>query len=184
MSITWVRHGRKKFNNKDSRKNVFQHDSPLKENCYSDIEKLCFTLILDSKVPDKIICSPFLRTRQTAYWIIQILGLQHIPIEIDTNISEYLGWIQPKGHPASVTLETQQHIQPILGTETIQDVERRTELHLEKIKRNDKKINVLVVTHGIVISCIAKNYQKNINRFNELEGLTLSENSVQHFRLK
>ena len=182
MSITWVRHGKKKFTNIDNGKNIFQHDSPLKDNCYSEIEKLCFTLIMESKVPDKIVCSPFLRTRQTAYWIIQILGLQHIPIEIDNNISEYLGWVQPKGCPASITMETKKHIQPLLGIETIKDVEKRANIHLEKVKRN--KVNVLVVTHGIVISCIAKNYQKNINRFNELEGLTLSDNSVEHFRLK
>ena len=173
MSITWLRHAKKKYKNKDNL-GEFKHDSPIVDGCEKDIESLCVKLILESKVPDKIICSPFLRARQTCDMITDLLHL-NIPVEIDTSISEYLGWVEPKGKIADVDKVTKRYIIPKLGEENLRDVQKRVNFHLNILKRSNNQ-NILIITHGIIISKICKKIYNINENFKELEGLTYSLN--------
>ena len=170
MSITWIRHAKKKYKNKDNL-GEYKHDSAVIDNCEKDIENLCIKLILENKVPDKIICSPFLRARQTTDMIVGLLKL-NIPIEIDTTISEYLGWIEPKGKIADVDTDTRRYITPKLGEENIKNVQKRVTKHINNLKYINPYQNILIVTHGIIISKICKSIYNINDSFKELEGLT------------
>ena len=173
MSITWIRHAKKKYKNKDNL-GEYKHDSTVIDNCEKDIENLCIKLILENKVPDKIICSPFLRARQTTDMIVGLLKL-NIPIEIDTTISEYLGWIEPKGKMADVDATTRRYITPKLGEEKLKDVQKRVNTHIKSVnilKYSNPCQNILIVTHGIIISKICKKMYNINDSFKELEGLT------------
>tara|TARA_Y100000592_G_scaffold6395_1_gene9124 strand:- start:1301 stop:1846 length:546 start_codon:yes stop_codon:yes gene_type:complete len=174
MSITWIRHARKKYKNKDNL-GEYKHDSPVIDNCQKDIENLCVKLILESKVPDKIICSPFLRARQTSNMITELLKL-NIPVEIDTTISEYLGWIEPKGKIADVDAITKRYITPKLGEENLKDVQKRVNKHINNLKHLNPYQNILIITHGIIISKICKKIYNINENFKELEGLTYLQN--------
>ena len=177
MSITWIRHAKKKYKNKDNL-GEYKHDSPVVDNCEKDIENLCVKLILESKVPDKIICSPFLRARQTTDMIIALLRL-NIPIEIDTTISEYLGWVEPKGKIADVDTITKRYITPKLGEEKLKDVQKRVNKHiinLNNLTYSNPYQKILIVTHGIIISKICKKIYNINDSFKELEGLTYLQN--------
>ena len=89
MSLLWIRHGEKKFKNGKGIPGYSQHDPPLKENSDMKINILGHNIFLNFGIPDKIISSPFLRTRETSLKLINFFRQQYsveIPMVIDTNI--------------------------------------------------------------------------------------------------
>lgn len=184
MSLLWIRHGEKKFKNGKGIAGYSQHDPPLKENSDTKIHILGHNIYLNFGIPDKIVSSPFLRTRETAAKLIQFFRNQYsveIPMTIDNNIGEFLGWIRPKGIKADVTRETSNYIQPILGIERVKDVEERSKKHVEAISKTDK---ILIITHGIVIEFITKHLTgKKMHKVKELSGICLSGGKLREFNL-
>ncbi len=184
MSVLWIRHGEKKFCNGKGIPGYYNHDPPLKNDCDPKINIVGYSIFIRYGVPDKIICSPFLRTRETAEKLQKFFRTNYnksIEISIDTNIGEFLGWIKPPGLKAHVTEETSKHINPILGIEKVKDVEKRSKIHVDRVDRTE---NVLIVTHGIVIEFIHKHLTGyKLNKIKELSGIRLSGEKVEEFEI-
>lgn len=175
MTIMWIRHGKKKYKNGKAIDGGREHDPGL-INSLEEIHTLCKIIKKKYGCPDMIITSPFLRTRQTAGLIQTYFG-DSIPIHIDTDITEFLGWVKPRGNVADIDEVTKSFITPLLGVENVNDVQLRVNKHLTKINLNvTDSMNVIVVTHGIIIKYIYKIITGNtINQIKELGGVTINK---------
>lgn len=141
--VVFIRHGKKAWKNGERA----SFDPPLLDG--NDVRQLVTPGI---KRPERIICSPFLRCRQTALILSDLLG--GLDIEVDSDLREYLGnWPQ-----SQILLEptTQSYI---LGqvTESFEVFQERVLRVLKKSYFYDK---VWIVTHGIVIRTLAEAYGK------------------------
>lgn len=184
MPLLWIRHAEKKFKNGKGSPGYCDHDPPLKKTDDPNINIVGHSIFIRFGVPDKIICSPFLRTRETATNIQKFFSkfyCKDIEISIDINIGEFLGWVKPPGLKARVTEETSKYITPLLGVEKVKDVEERSKIHVDSINRTE---NILIVTHGIVIEFIHKHLTgKKLNKISELSGISLVGENVKEFEL-
>lgn len=183
MSFLWIRHGEKKFVNGLGTKGYSNHDPPLKEDCEQKIIIVGYSTFIRMGVPDRIICSPFLRTRQTSEKLqtfFQENYKRRVEIEVDNTICEFLGWMKPRGEKAEVDEKTLEYIEPILGKEKVSDVETRVKEHLDRILKSEDRI--LIVTHGIVIEFINKYLTgRKLYKVKELEGIEYSGKVVKEF---
>ncbi len=133
-----VRHGKKKWNNGARRCNGCPFDPPLLNG--NDVRRLNLTGF------QRIICSPFLRCRETAL----ILSGGQIPVFVDPNLREYLGnW---QGRNVSVLPETQTYIQEHL-VETFDQFKERV---LRTLNSDYYQAGTVVVTHGLVIKVLCE----------------------------
>lgn len=157
----WIRHAQKEYSNGKGPNGAKQHDSPIVSNFNTvlDIEDVTKNIIDKHDLPDMIIVSPFLRTRQTAECIIDYIEenfKKKIDMVIDEDIHEYLGFYRPKLNEQfpDITNETIDLMNKKLAFgETQNELLLRVTKHLQKILQiKDKK--VWVVTHGIVMSKI------------------------------
>lgn len=184
MSLIWIRHGEKRFRNGRGEPGYYRHDPPLKYYNDPKIQIVGHSIFIRFGIPNKIVCSPFLRTRETAERLKKFFldnYDKNIDISVDTNIGEFLGWIKPPGLKAHVTKETSKYIEPILGIEKVKDVEERSKVHVDNI---DKTNNILIVTHGIVIEYIHKHLTgRKINKIKELSGISLTGEKVAEFEI-
>jgi len=180
MNITWIRHGEKTYKNGNAPPGSHDHDPPLKRNVVYKVKKLCDHLDYSSGIPVKIITSPYTRTRETSKMIRDYYYRKYninIPIYVDNNISEFLGWKKPVGSKADVSDETSHFISPILGVEKLKDVEERSRTHIRNIIPSSF---TLVITHGIVINYVHKCLTGNkLNNIKELKGISLKNNVVE-----
>ena len=185
MSITWIRHGEKEYRNGNAPPGYHGYDPPLKHAVYDQFHSLCLSIRDKYGIPKKIITSPFLRTRQTAISIAeQFTAMTNVkmPIYIDNDITEFLGWRTPTGEQADVDSVTRFFIKPILGVERIQDVKQRVKKHIDNISN---ETDVLVVTHGIIIQFIHKYISnKKITHVKELSGINLKSEKITKFQYK
>jgi len=179
MTIMWIRHGKKKYKNGKAIDGGREHDPGL-INSVDEIHSLCKNIKKKYGRPDVIITSPFLRTRQTADLIQTFFGCS-IPIYVDTDVTEFLGWVKPVGNLADIDAITSTFIKPLLGVENVTDVQRRVMKHLTRLKRkiSSGTTNIIVVTHGIVIKYIYKTITGNtISKIDELGGVTINKGII------
>jgi broad specificity phosphatase PhoE len=166
--ILWIRHGNKLYCNGKAPEGYHQHDPPLKEDAEEDIYKKVDTLIAKFGYPDKFICSPFLRTRQTVEKMLERLYIlnnkktSNITIEIDTDIGEYLGFQKPYYEEADVDEETVKlsKTKIILG-ESLKNLNFRVKQHISRLNLFEEKPEIIwVITHGIILNnvyyCLSK----------------------------
>jgi broad specificity phosphatase PhoE len=160
--IIWIRHGNKLYCNGKAPEGYHQHDPPLKEDAKNDIYKKVDSLLYEFGVPDRIICSPFLRTRQTVESILEQLYLSNvkkassITVEMDMNISEYLGFQKPYFSEADVDKETLDlsKTKITLG-ESLKSLNFRVKEHISNLNLfDDKSETIWVITHGIILNNI------------------------------
>jgi broad specificity phosphatase PhoE len=180
MSIAWIRHGEKIYNNGNAPPGSHDHDPPLKRDVKYKIKNLCEYLDSAGGFPTKIITSPFKRTRDTAALIHKYFydkyGIK-IDVFVDNNVSEFLGWKRPSGSIADVSKTTSAYITPILGAENLNDVEERSKQHVRTVHKDGF---TLVVTHGIIIDYIHKYLTGfRLHRVKELRGVTLKDGIVK-----
>lgn len=175
--IIWIRHAHKEYNNSKGPPNSYQHDSPLASNQEENIINKGKELINKYGFPDRCIVSPFKRTRDTAKLLI---SNTNIPIEICTNISEYLG--NQRSDISCIDPSTAIHSPPL--NENFNDLVSRCSIHLSKVGAYDDIIKseiIWIVTHGIVIKTISKQLNRiygglKINDINELDAFILTKN--------
>lgn len=154
----WIRHAEKKYNNGWPTDGGRLHDSPIADDSQIsiDIENMVKDLVEKYGVPDKIITSPFLRTRQTTLLIkqsIKSLYDRDINIEYSTDIGEFLGFCKNKNEEADLDIETKKYYkEPYIIGERIKALYERLVYHIKKINRTEN--NVWLVTHGMIISKI------------------------------
>lgn len=158
--IIWIRHGNKLYCNGKAPDGYRQHDPPLKEDAKEDIYKKVDSLLYEFGFPDRIICSPFLRTRQTVeimlehLYILNVKKASNITVEMDMNISEYLGFQKPYFNEADVDEETSNLSKTkILLGESLKSLNFRVKEHISKLNLFEDKSEIIwVITHGIILN--------------------------------
>lgn len=161
--IIWIRHAEKLYANGKNSNGFLQHDSPIKYDKITEelIYNLVENLVLKFGLPDKIICSPFLRTRQTSSIINNILFKKYninLEVEISTDIGEFLGYCKcpDRNAIADIDLDTRRYYdKDVRLNETIDQVKYRAKKHISKIIEDTGK-NIWIITHGILISKICE----------------------------
>jgi broad specificity phosphatase PhoE len=174
MPVIFIRHGKKLYKNNRNPPNYPAHDPPLAQKQEEDIKKITIDLISKYGKPDKIITSPFKRTRQTSQIIqgyIKIIYNYLCPLEIDNDIEEFLGNQRPRGQKADLYEDTKSFTEPIIGTENIKQCRKRA---IKFYKEIDRTKNIWFITHGILMHFIYKDSMKCKKEFNNLEYFTLS----------
>lgn len=168
--MLYIRHGEKLYNNGESK--TFSLDPELTEKGKREAWDKFLTIVRDFGIPDKIISSPYLRTRETAEIaqdvIFKVSGL-FVPIFIDPLVGEYLGNQEDKDLNTCLRKETLQ-FNPI-PPETWYKFMSRLKRHL--LYQKDE--NVWYITHGLVIKMIADLNQKKIDSPQSAEGISLSQ---------
>jgi broad specificity phosphatase PhoE len=174
--IVWIRHAEKLYNNGFPINGGKKHDSGIivDRDVFTYISMLVDELVIGCGKPDKIIVSPFLRTRQTCSLICNYLSERYKcspKLEYDTDIGEFLGFCKftPSNNTADVENETRAfYNEPVKLGEPMTDLNQRVQFHLNRVTKS--KQNVWVITHGIVISNIHyKLYKVKLDRPKPLE---------------
>ena len=172
MMITLIRHAQKIYGNKSSES--CKYDSPLisgadkhicqKYNAY--VNKL-------ESVPTKIICSPYLRTRETAEVISNLSG---VPYEIHKDASEYLGW-NSDINDQDFYPETLEYGPFVI--ESMDEFQDRVKFFLHELLNmlNDGD-HIWVITHGLIISTILKEYGIVKDNIKTLKGISITKDKV------
>jgi len=158
--LIWIRHGNKLYCNGKAPEGYHQHDPPLKEDAKEDIYKKVNHLTQEFGFPDRIICSPFLRTRQTAekmlerLYALNVKKASPIIVEMDMNISEYLGFQKPYYSEADVDKETLDLSKTkILLGESLKSLNFRVKEHISNLNLFEDKSEIIwVITHGIILN--------------------------------
>ncbi len=186
-NIIWIRHIEKLYKNGYAViEGQHQHDPEIVINkmTFNNVDNLISELILKYGTPNKIIISPFLRTRQTAEIFTDILKSKYnfkTKIEYSTDIAEYLGFCKkgPERQVADLHPETLYHFnfKVYLG-ESFKHFKTRIENHITHIENENK--NIWVITHGVVLSSIYTYFNKRppFNRPEPLDYVVLCDNSI------
>jgi len=172
----WIRHANKQYCNGKASDGLPQHDSPIREDCDEDIFKTVDSLVKKYGFPTKIICSPFLRTRQTKDKMLLRLDeldskrTADITLEYSFEISEYLGFQKPFGQKADVEEDTLHHSKcKILLGESLKNLNLRVRQHIQnlQITKQTEKRCVWVITHGIILNNVFHNLNLRFHKRKE-----------------
>lgn len=186
-SIIWIRHIEKLFKNGRAENDTqYQHDPEIiiNKTTLLNVDNLISELVEKYGEPQKIIISPFLRTRQTADIIKGILNTKYKispEIEHSTDIAEYLGFCRKKYDKQKADLHPDSKVHfpfnVYLG-ESFNHFKSRLENHICKIQGS--KENIWVITHGIVLSTIYTYFSKTtpMNRPEPLNYISLCKNEI------
>lgn len=189
MSLLYLRHGEKLYANgamfKEDNNLVYinyAHDSPLSQNGISSITKMIPTYLERYGVPDRIYCSPYLRTRQTAKLIQNYLSTEMmimVDIYCNNDLSEYLGnqviKMKKSGQHNLKILrypETNYHNPPV--EDSFSKFQQRVHSHystIDDLLSKDKKI--WMITHGLVITEISKLISTSIGKIDSFKGIKI-----------
>jgi broad specificity phosphatase PhoE len=126
--------------------------------------------------PTRVVLSPYLRTRQTAFAMLSSLPRgQWPPIEVNKDISEYLG----NHHNKEIDLDPQTKYYHPPRDESFDDLRRR----IKKFVSNLHPIQgecVWFITHGLVIKLVNEIMGNNhsIKRVGYLEGLVIENENI------
>lgn len=148
----YIRHAEKLYNNGKSKS--YKFDPGITEEGFQNSIKLSRFLIRKYGKPEFIICSPYLRTRQTAY---AMAKEKKIPIIINPKLSEYLGNHYDK--KLDVHKETLKYQPP--HPEKFSDLKKRIIEYSKYIKSINNK-NIWIITHGLIIKEFAKLHKRKL----------------------
>ncbi|AHH01582.1 phosphoglycerate mutase [Pithovirus sibericum] len=150
----YIRHAEKKHKNGDTN-SAQPFDPEITESGKAKTSSLTENLYKIYGFPTLIVCSPFLRTRQTAIEIqnkLLTLTGEKVPIVVDVEVGEYLG---NHSKQFSFTVETESYCPKI--DRSLQDLDFRIRNHNDRMRALDKEdFNFWVVTHGVVIKRLAR----------------------------
>ena len=181
----YIRHAEKKYKNGFSNKHKF--DPQITDNGEFNTEILAQKLLKLYGKPDIIICSPYLRTRQTAS-ILRKMADENIEILYDVHLSEYLG--NHQSDILDVHPETKKYKPP--HPENFKQFCYRIRHHDNYTKKltslaqkNGINIVIWIVTHGIVINQLARLYgMKRNKQVENLSGIIINDYTIQEFNYK
>lgn len=176
----YVRHAPKAYANNKNSLNGYAFDPPLTDEGVFLAELQFRNMCEKYDIPQIIICSPFLRTRQTAkiakHVIYQSTG-KKIPIETNSFLGEYLGnisdlsYFEEKVHPDTLNCNP-------IGKETWAEFVQRVRNYVKHVDYSGYDENVWIITHGIVICAIAMEYGMEIDAPQELKGFSFKNNTI------
>jgi len=178
-NFIWIRHAEKKFSNGWGSNTDRQHDPGIVEDI-TPINNLVDNLVHKYGLPDKIVCSPFLRTRQTSIIIKNRLDQiynKQVKMVINNDVKEYLGFCKTNDY-ADLDPQTEQFLGGKIKTqESLKSLQNRINTHLHRIMNFES--NVWVITHGIVISHIYKTlYEEVPERPKPLNYIVFRNNQI------
>lgn len=160
----YIRHAKKKYRDGEE---YPLHDPGLtnSEKDTENLYKLFDELISLYGNPDRIVCSPFLRTRLTAFQLKELLeeSDNFAPLIVDVNISESLG--HRKYEKLSVTKMTGSYNVPDT-LETNEELMERINYHDDMFSNNNELI--WIVTHGKIMGKLYKKYFPKENKERKL----------------
>lgn len=147
----YIRHADKEYANGDA--NLYKHDPGITSDGVEKARMVAKHLLEQWGPPDRIVLSPYRRTRETAAIMNSVLP-KKVSMHVDTDLSEYLG--NHRSVPIDVTESTLVHDPP--HPETFSDMKSRVRDHHIKItnySKRKKKGIIWVVTHGLIIKQVA-----------------------------
>lgn len=148
----FIRHGEKTYIHGKS--TTFKHDPPLTEKGKKDAIYIGNYLSQLYGTPLFIVCSPFLRTRETAHYMSSMLP-DKVPIYCDAIVSEFLG---NQKYKVDVRDETKKFI-PNVDTELFYNFKKRIESHNDMYDSFDYiDVPIWIITHGMVMNQIHFSY--------------------------
>lgn len=170
--MLYLRHGKKMYQN--GRSADFPLDPGLvKESYRSSVFRLRY-LLQKFNLPNKIIASPYLRTRETAK-ILQSIVLKdykvYVPIVYDPLIGEYLGNCTNYDIKLSIRPETLVH-GPLVEQNWTEFVDR-VQRHIDT-----NPTDGWYITHGIFIKTLAFLKGKKVKYPQELQGIYILNNII------
>lgn len=165
----YIRHADKLYAN--GRSDTYKHDPGIIPSEECKIRSLACKLISKYGLPTMIVSSPYLRTRQTAQCLHNVIASMYgrlTPMYCDVTIAEYLG--NHPTDPLDVTPDTQYYNPP--HPETIYDLKNRVTSHDKNVKVISE--NTWFITHGIVIKTLGRLYKSNYKHIDPLGAFYLS----------
>jgi broad specificity phosphatase PhoE len=147
----YIRHADKEYANGDA--NLYKHDPGITSEGIAKTKMVASHLVNLWGPPDRIIISPYRRTRETAIIMHSVLK-NKVPTHIDTTVSEYLG--NHRTVPIDVTESTLIHDPP--HPESFVQMKSRVKTHHDNITsyaKKKKKGVIWIITHGIIIKRVA-----------------------------
>ena len=167
----YIRHADKEYTNGKS--DIYKHDPGITSKGVEKAKLVASHLIEQWGRPERIIVSPYRRTRETAQIMNSVLDTP-VPIHVDIELSEYLG--NHKLVPIDVTEGTLIYDPP--HPENMTDLNLRIKSHQQKVikySQNNQDSIIWIVTHGIIIKEIASLMKINIiNDFPTLTCLSIT----------
>lgn len=161
--VILIRHGEKQWANSD-RKNKPYFDPGITADGEYYIEDQVNLLIDKYGEPDRIIVSPYLRTRLTADIITTkcITTDRNIKVEIDRDFGEYLGHqhIGKNGNMEDFFSAITHEHSPHLGEDVISFRDRCRRAYNNKICTREKNEKIIIVTHGFTMEQLIKIHTK------------------------
>ena len=158
----YLRHAEKEYSNGYS--DIFKHDPGITDYGYKRTKKIAEKLIENFGIPDKIVCSPYKRTRETAMVLNSCLPNPHEEIFIDPTLSEYLG--NHSNVPLDVTDHTKYYNPP--HPETFEEMLSRVKKHNSKSRRKALDLfnqgTIWYITHGLIIKQLANMIGIKLNK--------------------
>ena len=149
----WLRHGEKSHaNGKGS--TGYSHDPELTNKGVEQIRSQTNSLLQKFAPPLEITCSPFLRCRQSAEAMRDVI-LQVTGIEVPIVVGEYLGnhpHLQLHGAVDPQTLE----YKPVVN-ETLKSFKKR---RMPNIIKHNLHANRWYITHGIIVDHLTTHWRK------------------------
>jgi broad specificity phosphatase PhoE len=186
----YIRHTFKAYDN--GKAINFKHDPEITPEGVKLAKELAWILYQKHGLPEAIICSPYRRTRETAYAMLSVISSfspnTKIEIRCDVSLSEYLG--HHKNVKIDVTPETTYHCPP--PPENFHQFESRVIRHFkENIKYDFYEKKTWFITHGIFLSLLTKHYSskyilsKNIPNLGCVETFfRLNKNNRKRFFIR
>ena len=157
----YIRHADKEYMNGYGE--IFKHDPDITEYGMERTKKVAKKLVENWGKPNRIVSSPYRRTRETALVLNSCLDQPFEEIFIDTTLSEYLG--NHKGVPMDVTPNTKVYHPP--HPETFDDLNKRISYHNILARRRANELNngiIWYVTHGLVMKQLANMIGLRLNK--------------------
>ncbi len=136
------RHGLKLFENGDLKSNLAHVDAPLADGLDIVRQKKFLTGIR------LIVCSPYLRCRQTA----EIISDGKIPIIVDSDLREYVRW--DRDFPPMVDESTEYYIPGVELVETKREIVERVKHFCSK--KEYFQDDIMVVSHAMILKYIGR----------------------------
>lgn len=155
------------------------HDPPLLAGQKEDIIIKMEEIIKQYGKIDRVICSPFLRTRQTLDIIKPLLG-PTVSIDYQKEVEEFLGFQKPRGNKAIIDTGTSFYTQPLIGVESFSGLCNRADKFYDTY--HDLPGTTLVISHGIFITQVYKYINHDLNHhIKELCGVMIENKKIIFF---
>lgn len=182
MTIVWIRHGLKQYDNNKGPPGCYQHDPDLISGQEEAAARVSEILTEKYGRPNLVLTSPYQRTRQTMHLLCGDRAFM-----VDATIGEYLG--HQKGTPL-VHPETLMDNLPVCG-ESMEDFVERAKKHLQIMCATRQMLGstIWVITHGLFMQKISRLLkQGGIERtfpattdFDEMDAIAFAENKLHYY---